>query len=348
VKRVAAVTTPWIVGLAARTPVGLGAESTAAAVRAGISRLREHPFLTDAMGDPLRCGRDQRLDPYQIGVPRIAALTRVVLEEIVGKLGSSLHAGTPLILVLPERRPGLEEDDEAELLDAIGAFTTGFRLQLGQRGHAGALSALVQAQDQLKRGAPVAIILGVDSYLDPETLRWLDDDGRLTGTAVRGAFPPGEAAAALALASVPSQGGAGRCLPVLVRGVGVAKESLSRDSDVGVLGEGLTLALREATANLQLPEEAVDDLYGDINGERHRTDDWVFSQLRFPGFARRASDYQLLSSSIGDVGAATGALACVLAVRAWERGYAAGPRALIWAGSDGGLRAAAVLQRGDA
>ncbi len=329
--------------MAARTPVGLCAEATAAAVRAGVSRLAAHPFLTDAMGEALVCGRDSRLDPELGAVERMAALGRAAIQELLGKLGPAALAGAPLILVLPERRPGLEEEDETELLEAMASFLGGFRLELGPRGHAGALAALLRVRDCLARGAPLVIVLAVDSYLDAETLRWLDDDDRLLGSAVRGAFPPGEAGVALAFAGVsPARGrdSAG----VFVRGVGTALERRGRDSDEGVLGEGVTEALRVATASLRFPGEAADDLYGDINGERHRTDDWVFSCLRFPGVARRMSDYRLFSDCVGDVGAATGALACVLAVRAWNRAYAAGPRALLWAGSDSGLRAAAVLE----
>ena len=101
-----------------------------------------------------------------------------------------------------------------------------------------------------------------------------------------------------------------------------------------------------AAAGLRLPDEAVDDLYGDVNGERSRTEDWGFACLRFPELYRMDSEHHLVVSAMGDVGAATGALGCLLAARGWERGYATGPRALIWAGSDSGLRAAAVLQKG--
>jgi 3-oxoacyl-[acyl-carrier-protein] synthase-1 len=31
-------------------------------------------------------------------------------------------------------------------------------------------------------------------------------------------------------------------------------------------------------------------------------------------------------------------------VQSWARGYALGPRALVWAGSEGGLRGAVVLE----
>jgi 3-oxoacyl-[acyl-carrier-protein] synthase I len=335
----------WIGPVAARTAVGLRADATAAAIRAGVSRIREHPFLTDAIGDPLKCGMDSLLDPEQPCDVRIAELAHAAFVELVGKLGPGFPTNAPLLLTLPERRPGFDQDEEAQAVRTIRSFVGGFRLELGPRGHAGSLVALQKAQELLGRGAESVIVLAADSYLDKETLRWLDDDDRLPGSGVAGGFPPGEAAAALVVTSrpPPRQGDV-----ALLRGVGGATEPRGRESDEGTLGEGLTQALRSAAANLRLPDEAVDDLYGDINGERHRSDDWAFTCLRFPQLARRLSDYRLCTDCVGDVGAATGALGCVLAVRAWRRGYATGPRALVWAGSDGGLRGAAVLQKGDA
>jgi 3-oxoacyl-[acyl-carrier-protein] synthase-1 len=339
--------TPWIVAMGARTPVGLNAEGTAAAVRAGISRVREHPLFFDAMGESLSCGWDPLLDPRQEGAARIAELARAAFGELAAKLGPALPRGCPLILVLPERRPGLEADEEAEVIAAVRSFIGTCRMELGARGHAGALSALQRAQELMRQGSPTVIILAADSYLDQETLHWLNDNNRLPGSAVRAACPPGEAAVALALASAPpARVPGGKRMMVLLRGVGTAHEP-KIDSPEGPLGEGLTQAMRMAAAGIRLPDEAVDDLYGDINGERLRTEDWGFSLLRFPELARPDSDHHLVVDCMGDVGAVTGALGCVLAARALDRGYAAGPRALIWAGSDSGLRAAAIVQKGD-
>jgi 3-oxoacyl-[acyl-carrier-protein] synthase-1 len=99
--------------------------------------------------------------------------------------------------------------------------------------------------------------------------------------------------------------------------------------------------------SLRLPAEAVDDVYGDINGERYRTDEWGFAVLR-TNHALRSVQSEVPTQCWGDVGAASGALGCMLAVRAWARGYAKGTRALVWAGSDGGLRSAVVLEEAGA
>src|SRR6187200_3096675 len=60
-----------IVALGARTPVGLQAESSAAAVHAGVSRIAEHPRFRDWSGKPLRCARDALIAPGLSGVKRI-------------------------------------------------------------------------------------------------------------------------------------------------------------------------------------------------------------------------------------------------------------------------------------
>ena len=111
-----------------------------------------------------------------------------------------------------------------------------------------------------------------------------------------------------------------------------------------VLGHGLAAAIAGATASLRLPQEAVDTVFCDINGERYPSHEWGMAVLRTPEvFATTA--YESPANLWGDMGAAWGALGCTLAVRAWARGYARGPRALVWGSSDGGLRGAVVLQQ---
>jgi 3-oxoacyl-[acyl-carrier-protein] synthase-1 len=132
-----------------------------------------------------------------------------------------------------------------------------------------------------------------------------------------------------------------------VRDAASAQEARSLQSDEGVLGEGLTQAVMRATQSLSPPREIITDLYGDINGERHRTDDWGFTLLRASSLFQDGSAYYTAVSQCGDLGAATGAFGCALAVQAWQRRYAKGPRALVWAGSWSGLRAAALLEQGE-
>jgi len=52
-----------VTGHGARTPLGLDCRASAAAVRAGISAIADHPFMIDRFGLPMKVTRDAELDP---------------------------------------------------------------------------------------------------------------------------------------------------------------------------------------------------------------------------------------------------------------------------------------------
>jgi 3-oxoacyl-[acyl-carrier-protein] synthase-1 len=206
------------------------------------------------------------------------------------------------------------------------------------------LEAIKHATERLASGqAEIWMVAGVDSYLDPDTLDWLDANRQLDRDGVRSGFTPGEAASALVIAGETAR----RYLPTpplgQIRGVHTAIEPKVIGGDEEVLGEGLHRAVAGAIAGLQFPAEAMDVVYSDINGERYRTDEWGAAAIRL-GPALRGPGYHVSTTSWGDVGAASAGLAFTLAIRAWARGYSKGPRALVWGSSPGGLRGAAVLQ----
>ena len=261
-------------------------------------------------------------------------------------------APLPLLLALPEARPGwgvAEADAVARHLEAAPLPGPSVAVEVSPElcGHAGALGALELAVARLAgRDLELCLVGGVDSYLEADTLDWLEGERLLARAGIRGGFPPGEAAGVLALASEAGLARLGLRSLARVRGVGSAHEGRSAASETGLLGEGLTAAIVAAARDLRLPAEQLSELHGDLNGERSRTDDWGFTLLRTQHLYRAGAVARTAVGEWGDVGAATGALGCALAIQSWQRRYATGPRALVWAGSWGGLRAAAVLERG--
>lgn len=341
-----------IVAVSARTPLGLTAKTSAAAAHARISRLGEHPFMVDAAGNRLKCGRDARLGTELFGARRIEELARGALVDLISDLTACAGAPGPIdvALALPEHRPGFGRDDAAAVVRAAGAPIEQKEVRVSPigEGHAGALHGLSIASEAIADGRRELVVVGgADSYLEADTLDWLDADKRLAREGVRGGFPPGEAAGFVALASDSTRSLLG--LPSLgqVVGAAIAHESRNWDGDEGLLGEGLTQAILQASARLQLPREQATDVYCDINGERLRTDDWGLATLRTQHVFRDPSAYTACVGEWGDVGAATGALGCVLAAWSWRRGHARGPRAVVWGASWGGLRGACVIERGD-
>lgn len=346
-----------IVALAARTPVGLCSEATAAAIRAGICRVAEHPYLIDPVGSRLCCGFDFQIDPDLMGSERVLALARPALREVAAKLSANrpvdsvLH-GNPvsLFLTLPEPRPGLGERELVQvgsLLASTKLPELPVQVEALCNGHPGALAGLEAAQRAITLGeCELCIVAGVDSYLDADALTWLSAERRLAHAEMRGGFAPGEGAAMVALASEAACAALGlRSLGCLV--AARCEHGGPDPEETGPLGTSLTNVIRQVGARLcgRPGPVVIDDVYCDINGERSRTDDWGFALLRTAALFRDGSAYRSPVAACGDLGAATAALNVVLAVSAWERGYASGPRALIWGASWGGLRGAALLER---
>ncbi|QSQ14122.1 hypothetical protein [Myxococcus landrumensis] len=338
-----------LVAVGARTPVGLTAESSAAAVRAGISRYAEYPFI-DPRGELVVVAADRLLDSRIEGRDRLVPMAESAFAQVLAKLGDeAVHqGGLRVLLALPETRPGFSEDDAAWVTDALMAFfrtkASSVRVELAGRGHAGAIRAVELAVWECSKGSDnLFLVAGVDSYHHTETFAWLERNRRFAQPGIRGGFTPGEGAGCLAMASARLRGRLRLPQLAIVRGVCTAQENLLRDSDTGSLGAGMTQAIQGAITGLELPREGLDLLYTDINGERYRSEEWGFAVLRTPS-VWKSPRYRAPSDCWGDMGAALGALGGILAVQAFARGYARSPRAMVMAGSDGGLRGAMLLQ----
>lgn len=342
-----------IVAASARTAVGLSAESSAAAVRAGISRVRVHAFLVDLAGDEVRCGADAVLEPALLGARRLVALAESGLSEITAKLihQSSWSPPVQAFLALPELRPGFSERDVGEVARALsvprpGTGALAVCVEARSSGHAGALRGLEEAYIRIARGqSELCVIGGVDSYLDPATVGWLDRERRLARDGIRGGFSPGEAAAWVALASEQARARLALRSLATVRVVATDLEQRDPNGSDGLMGEGMSRVLARVTTTLR-PSEQLENIFCDINGERMRTDDWGMAVLRAGALLRDGTVYRTPVAQLGDVGAASGALNCILATQAWQRGYAGADTALVWGASWGGLRAATLLDKG--
>ena len=257
-------------------------------------------------------------------------------------------AHLPVLLALPEVRPGFGADHarfiQQQLANEQIAGIKGLDVERSGAGHAGALRALEIAVQRVAQGQDdVCVVGGADSYLEADTLDWLDGERRLMRAEIRSGFAPGEGASMLAIASNAARASLGLPSLARIRSVATAQETRRADSDEGLLGEALTDAIARAGRALRA-RELFDDVYCDVNGERARTDDWGFALLRTSSMFRDGTAYTMSTAQCGDLGAASAAFNCALAAHAWQRGYAKGPTALVWGASWTGLRGAAVLE----
>ena len=338
-----------IVALGARTPVGVTAESAAAAVRGGINRLRRDVAPTGEE-DALFCSDALLTDPDLTATQRMMTMGTSALVELVGKLAAMRSAPgmlVPVLVGLPEPRPGFGPNEAARVAHALASTMTA-RVRLAVEpvpyGHAATLEALRAARQRLATGqTPLVIVGGVDSYIDAETLEWLADNEQWQSEEVRSGFIPGEGAGFVALMRPSDARSAGLAPLASVRAAVSTRETKLIKTDAVALGEALTAAVAQAIAPAAERREIVDEVFCDINGERYRSEEWGFVAMRLGTGFRDATAYRTAVGRWGDVGAASGALNLVLATQAWQRMYARGPHAMVWGSSEGGLRSAVLL-----
>src|ERR1700674_1160451 len=314
-------TSAHIVATGARAPLGLHAAQSAASYRAGISGMREHPFMIDHAGDPMPGALDAKLDPSIVGPKRLLLLAETALREACAPLTSNGHARQvrlPVYLGLPELRPGFSEEDADAVRSAIsrvdGLPVEISKVSISATGHAAGLSLLAIATEQIHQGEIEACLAGgVDSYFQPDTMEWLDENRQLAGADSPSAFEPGEGAGFCLLMTEQARRRLG--LSTLARLTSVAagtEAKLIKTSDV-CLGAGLTAVVQRAIGGLVLPSEMINAVICDINGERYRGEEWGFVCLRLSQHFDDPTAYWSPADCWGDVGAASCPLFAMLA-----------------------------------
>jgi 3-oxoacyl-[acyl-carrier-protein] synthase-1 len=335
-----------IVGVGAQTAVGLTAPAAAAAVRAGISGFGEHPFMIDRQGEPMIVARVPGLEDKPAALTRHIGLAVQPAREALAPLNACRNqvGNIPLFLGLPPNRPGRPADLENGLAEALPREAGIGSIECIATGHSAGLMAL-EAASRKVLGSPTGFYLagGVDSYLVPETLEWLEANDQLHGGPNAYGFLPGEAAG---FCLVCSQSAAERWkLRVLARvwTVGTARETNLIKTDSVCLGKGLTEAFRKVFTELPSTEEKISHSINDMNGEPYRADEYGFTIARLSQRFENASNFVAPADCWGDVGAASGPLFVNLVAAAGQRGYADAGHNLLWTSSESGERCAAIL-----
>jgi 3-oxoacyl-[acyl-carrier-protein] synthase I len=207
-----------------------------------------------------------------------------------------------------------------------------------QAAFAAAAAAASQAVET--RAVRAALVVAVDSLASPETLELLLDQRRIKTDENPVGFMAGEAAAAMVLTK-PSSSSNAAAPAALLGTVEVARETHPLGADRPSDGRALAECLRRALGPPS-PKQPAPFLVADHDGENHRAQEfgmalWHLTKGKSPLSSSRV---WIPAKSFGNVGAAYGGLAACLAARAFARGYAPAPSALIFAAADDGARAA--------
>jgi 3-oxoacyl-[acyl-carrier-protein] synthase I len=344
-----------ITGLGLVTAVGHGAAETAAAVRAGLANLHEHPTFFPITKDPgwvddepLLCGAVPGLDPFLPGPKRLVELAAMALNDLVKSAGLARRdfANMALCVALPAldevvRSWGLSDLFVPDLLAkaSLAAFPA---VRVLHAGPTGMLELVKIAASLFEEGTVErCLLLGVDTYLDDDRLSLLDGRYRIRSARAVDGFLPGEAAAALVLE--PRSVAEARGAPVLatMSVLGVGDEPRAASGDRQSSGAGLCEAL---SALFAAGGEDPAWVLCDLNGESYKSYEGGLALTRLEQLA----SVQRLTHPAdchGDIGAATAGCLIGCAVMGLQRGYALAADATLFCGSDGGLRMAARVTR---
>ncbi len=333
---------------------GRGTEQAWATTRAGLSRIGNSHVL-DKHLEPIQMGLvpEDALPPLppdieSLGLPsrarRMLRLATPVLQAIAAEAGAGPHTlFTGLPQLLAAEAPWLASFHK--LLAQVSATPIDLATsRVVPLGRAAALMAFEAGLAALEQGAPAVIVGGVDSFLDLKLLSELDAEGRILGPRVMDGFIPGEGAAFLVLKPSAQPAGDGT-RPVLALGAKSLPDPGHRYGTEPAKGEGLAKALDQLRAGLASKPPPVNTTFAGFNGENFDAKMWGVARLRHTDFFTSTMSMEHPASSIGDTGAAAGAIMTALASAALSRGHRMGP-ALVWAASDREARACALLGTG--
>ncbi len=339
----------FVVSTGARTPLGLDTDTSAAAVRAAISSCSEHPFMVDQVGEPMPASMDALLDPATPCRERMLAMGQAALLETSQPLTNINLGALPLLLGLPEPRPGFGESDAHWLSQQISQHpelpVSISKSQAYMSGNSAVLSLFDMARQEMAQGQYEACLIGgIESYFHADTMEWLDTNKQLLGSVSRAGFVPAEGAG-FCLVMTPTAAQQAGLRPIaLIHNTATAWESKLIKTQEMNFGEALIESVRATVAGLDASRDRIHSIYCDINGERYRGEEWGFTCLKLAQYFDDPTGYWSPADCWGDMGAASGALFVGLATQAALRGYASGKRSLLWTSSENGLRTAALLE----
>ena len=214
-------------------------------------------------------------------------------------------------------------------------------------GHTGVAELLELARKDLADGTTeLAIVGGVDSWLDHSMLLWLERRKRLKSATTPVGLAPGEASGFLIL-ETGSHAKARDARPVASLGLLITdREELCQLSAETSLGEALSRVVSGVAAHSGWSPERSPWLIVDQNGENYRAQEWGYALTRLVGTvpALQQPDLWFPVASFGDTGAATGVIQACTAMQAFTRGYAPSDRALLLASGEAGHRTALFLE----
>ncbi|HEY6529647.1 MAG TPA: hypothetical protein VIZ65_13225 [Cellvibrionaceae bacterium] len=306
------------------TPVGLNTIATRAAISAGVSAYADS-VCQNRKFESMRMALipDEALpalnaDLLQLNLncrqQRLLRIATPALRQVVDQV--PLKTPPPLFLALPESIPGCKFAPHPGFLNAL-EIQTGIKFNCAESrifnsGRAGGIEAIQAAFNYFSiSGNSIALVGGLDTYLDLLLLAVLDKDERVLANEASNAFAPGEAGGFLLL----TVENVVQYLPNPPRAIlyppGLATEPGHRYSDQPCLGDGLANAFGISIKNASGP--SINTIYTTLNGEHFGSKELGVAYTRNQRNFDKQIKIEHPADCIGDIGAAFGPISIGLA-----------------------------------
>ena len=363
-----------ITGIGMVSSLGLTAQTSCAAARAGISRARELDYFTqwspvDGSISPVVGHQIPLITDGFEGDARLARILGGAISDLTTQLPNLPWGSEKLAwyLALPDRyrmwrgaeRVGVKKVREELLaaMEQVPKDNTEFeaaRQFLGMVGRNSRIPGTINLKfvsragncalaecakqalsDIAEKQVRYAIVAAVDSLLGEATLNWLTQTSRLKSPAVATGLAPGEAGVALCLQAAESNGREGVQPDLCLQAVHQSHEENTLLSGKPVQGRALT-ELLESTADKEGNWFVID-----LNGEDYRAMEWGYALVR-----TKLDGYALTypAVSFGDTGTASPGVAVAVVRHAIRRGCAPCKRAVVLSTSDDTQRTGMIIE----
>jgi 3-oxoacyl-[acyl-carrier-protein] synthase-1 len=289
--------------------------------------------MVDTAGKKMVVAAAPYLSTDITGTERLVELAAPAAVEAVAGFAALAESKTPIPIFvgLPPPRLGRPKNAAEVILARIRTEVSPYfriaRVTVFETGHAAGTMAIQGAWEALRSGSSdFALAGGVDSYMEPETLEWLESNDQLHSSGEENnpyGFIPGEASGFVLLASAKAAERYRLSYSLELVTAVTTRETKLIKTDSVCTGEGLIALFRALSG--EPPTIQADHLYCDMNGEPYRADEFGFATIRAGKLFRDPSSFTAPADCWGDVGAATGPLLLMTADAATRKGYAPGP-----------------------
>ncbi len=326
------------------TAVGFNAAASCAAMRAGVRNVNKTNLWDKYSGTYLAAGKVP-LPQWWVGLGKLAELVAPSILECFEAAKPVPAQDIPVLLGVaasdrPFRLPGLD----TELIPEI-EHRLGIRLhsasRIISRDHVSVAIGIRNARELIvSKQAPCVIVAAVDSLLQHDLKDFYLSKRRLLTPKNSNGFSLGEAGSAVLIGPLTPNNHA----ELQIRGVGLAQEKATIESEEPLRADGMVQAIREALKEADATYQDLHYRITDLNGEHYKFKEMVLARMRF----RKKPNPKLFDlwhpiEHIGDAGAAIGPVILGVALEASRKGYGIGPTILCTFGNDNGERAAIVL-----